>query len=112
MSNWLEISDEGAKKLRLPTIDSSGEQMAMIENFSIKQFQDELDKAGSIDWLSAPIVSTRAGSQARISVTESRDTAAGRVDFGPMVDVLPSLAEDGTTVEIGFRASLVEAKKQ
>ena len=111
-SNWLEVSDETARKMRLSEIDGSGAQMAMLADFSMKQFKDEIDKAENIDWLSAPNVTTLAGRQARISVTESRDTSAGPVEFGPKVDVLPSLAEDGSTLEVGFRAAIVEARKR
>jgi len=111
-SNWLEVSDETARKLRLPEIDGSGAQMAMLADFSMKQFKDEIGNAENIDFLTAPNVTTLAGRQARISVTESRDTSAGPVEFGPKVDVLPSLAEDGSTLEVGFRAAIVEARKR
>jgi hypothetical protein len=84
----------------------------MLADFSWKQFQDEVEKAGGGDLLTAPNVMTLAGRQARISVTESRDTSSGPVEFGPKVDVLASLAEDGSTLEVGFRAAMVEGRKR
>jgi hypothetical protein len=118
-SNWFEVSDETARKMRLPEIDGSRAQIAMLADFSMKQFREEIEKASAssvesngFDFLSAPNVTTLAGRQARISVTESRDTSAGPVEFGPKVDVLPSLAEDGSTLEVGFRAAMVEARKR
>ncbi|MGZ5544466.1 MAG: hypothetical protein ACXWIU_07305, partial [Limisphaerales bacterium] len=103
-------SDEGASKLRLQ-LDGSGEQMLTLPDFSVKQFLEEFEKAGGGDFLKGPSVITLAGRQAKIEITESRNTSTGSVEVGPRVDVLPTLAEDNSTLEIGFRAAMVETRK-
>lgn len=110
-STWFEVSEEAANKLRIHP-DGSGEQMQVLPEFSTKQFIDALDKAGGGDVLNAPGVITVSGRQARVQIKEEHNTASGPVEFGPRVDVLPTLAEDNSTLEIGFRAAMVETRKQ
>jgi hypothetical protein len=108
-THWFEISDEAAQQLRIAHFDTSGNQLTTYADFSLKQFQDELQKAGGGDFLTSPTMTTLTGRQARISVTESRNTSTGAVEVGPRIDILPTLTEEGS-MEIGFRAALVETR--
>jgi hypothetical protein len=106
-TRWVELSDEAAKRLRLGTyLDTSGEQSATLAQFSAEEFAKIFENEAGVDLLTAPKVSTISGRQARISVTDSRETAAGPVDFGSQLDILPNLSEDGK-INVTLRASMV-----
>lgn len=112
-TTWIEVSEETANKIRVVRfLDQSGQQFAKLNGLSMAQIKEEIEKAGGGDVLTAPLVTSLSGRQARVSVSEARTTAGGQVELGPNVDVVPVVAEDGSGITVTIKASLVESRNK
>jgi RNA polymerase sigma factor (sigma-70 family) len=108
-TKWAELPPEVSDKHGLGKyLDTSGDQTLTVDSATFKDWIKQFESSEGIDLLSGPVVTTLSGRQARLSVTEMKDTAAGPVEFGPLIDVIPTLSDDGM-IELVFKASLTES---
>lgn len=107
-TKWVEASNESAAKLGLSNyLDNSGEQTALVDKAAFGDWLKTIQASEGVDVLNLPTVTTMSGRQARVSVAESHTTAAGPVELGPKMDLLPTVSEDGQ-IRIAIQASLTE----
>jgi predicted RecA/RadA family phage recombinase len=60
-----------------------------------------LEATDGVDLITAPVVTTLSGRQAQVSLTADHQTASGQhYQVGPTVDIIPTVAADGKTVEL------------
>ncbi len=110
-SKWAEFSNEAAERLEIGNLpDKSGQQTSVLPENSFEEIVKKLTGEPGVDFLSGPVLTTSSGRQARVSATETRPTTSGDVNFGPQIDVIPTIGEDGH-IELVLQASLTESRK-
>jgi hypothetical protein len=108
-TRWFEISDEAMSKFDTAMLLRASGQQATLTPEQLESLVNVAKDTTGVDLLSAPNVSVPSGRPARISVTETRNTPNGPVEFGPVMDVTPTLAADGTSVNLVLDAKLTFA---
>jgi hypothetical protein len=109
-AKWVELSEESAAKLGLGILDTSGEQSSTVHSIAFPRWLKKIEASEGVSIMSPPTVTTLSGRQARLSVTERRPTAGGPVEFGPKIDLLPTVTETGH-IGIALQASVTESPK-
>jgi hypothetical protein len=105
-TKWLEITDEALGKLDAKLLVRAAGQQATVDPDELQAFLKSVEVTPGMSILSSPTVTTLSGRQARISVSESRTVPDGSVvEFGPTVDLIPTLGADGN-VEMAVNAKL------
>lgn len=105
-TKWMELSDDAVSKFDVMALVRAGGQQATLTPDQLAALIKAAESAAGIDLLSAPVVSVSSGRAASISITETRSTPNGPVEFGPVMNVTPTLAADGRTVDLTVDAKL------
>lgn len=72
-----------------------------------------LEQTDGVDLVSAPVVTTLSGRQAQVRITEFHTTSSGQnYTTGPTIDIIPTVAADGQTVELIVSAQINYPKAQ
>ncbi len=103
-SRIIEFPEEVFNELGLwRVLANEGETNKSIQLLN-QLYQEIIQAAEStegVNVVSAPTVATLSGRQARVSVTEERVNAAGEsVTFGPVLNILPTITDNGQLVEM------------
>lgn len=105
-TKWIEVADEALSKFDPAVLLRAVSQQVTLPPDQLEAFIKSGQQTTGVDVLSSPGVSVPSGHPARVSVTETRTTPNGPVEFGPVMDVTPTLSADGTTVDLALDAKL------
>jgi hypothetical protein len=111
-SKWVELPETAAAKLGLgqDLVNMTGEETAIIHGDAYADWLKQIEASEGIDIMTAPTVTTLSGRQARLAVTESHPTAQGPVEFGPKLDIISTISDNGH-INVSLQASLTESPK-
>lgn len=96
-----------------PNSNGGGREL-LLDSESANRLLKSIEKSKGADIMAAPRVLTRNGQQAQISVTSEKTVVTGRtstglatglVHLGPVLNLLPQLAADGTGMKLTINAS-------
>jgi type II secretory pathway component GspD/PulD (secretin) len=108
-TKFIQATDEifsavGLETLR-PDFSESGLNLIM-EDAHYRVLVRALEQKSGVDVLSAPRLSTRDGGAAQIRITDSHFINGTSFETGPTLDITPSIAADGSGIQINFEARL------
>lgn len=109
---WLGISDDQAIKVELETLLRASREQATLTPDQLAALLKALEQSQGIDLLSAPIITVSSGRAASIAVTETRSTPNGPVEFGPVMNLTPTISADASSVDLALDAKLTLPKEQ
>ena len=104
-AKFVEVSAEAAASLNLPSLLGNSGQQSTLSREQYDALVKQIEQTSGADLLSSPSVMTFSGRQARVSITEQRNTPGGPVDFGPQVDFIPTRKPDGT-IDLAVEATM------
>ena len=110
-ARFVQIPDEAMAQLGLEAFQAPQSDTAvgsLINEQELRSILQELERTQGADVLSAPRVSTVDGRQAQISILELKNLPGvdGPVSLGPSVDVVPTVAPDGRSIDLTLLAEL------
>lgn len=98
-TQFITLSNEAIHRTEpFATLERTGVKGSKI-SLSAEDSQNLIDRLKTtqgVEMTAAPKVTTLDGRQARVSIAESMKFAEQTIDLGPEVDVLPSMAPDGS----------------
>jgi hypothetical protein len=106
-AKWLEISDEALSKLDTTMLLRAAGQQTTLSPEQLEAFMKSLEQTTGADVLGAPNVTVVSGRPARVSIRNSMTAPDGTViELGPSMDLVPTLAADGSSVNLAVDAKL------
>jgi hypothetical protein len=106
-ARWIEVSDDAAAHLQLDTLlNSSGEQSALLTADSLPQFLKSIETTEGAKLVASPRVIANSGHEATVAVTSSIQTPNGPISIGPQISITPTVAPDGSTIDLAVNATL------
>lgn len=103
---WVEVSNDIATGLQLDTIlsASDGNTTPLPPDF-VQEFLKSIETMEGAKIVAAPRVIALAGQEAMVSVTSNLQTAHGPVSIGPEIKVTPTIAADGSGIDLAVDAT-------
>jgi len=124
-AKFVEVGHEDARKLGLDSLfdngpgigrnrapakvpDSPKNTIAVLTAHQAKVVFKVVDQRDGVAILSAPKVTTLSGRQAQISITQTTEVSENQVPNGPVLEILPLVAEDGITLSVDASATITD----
>jgi len=111
-SKFVSVPEPALVKLGLQSLLTGKNESQEALSCSDSQFRSyisAIQNSDGADVLSAPRVRTSLGTQAKVSVQDTKVIAGKNQALGPSLDVLPKLSPDGASVDLLAIAQFVEA---
>ncbi len=81
---------------------STADAQSLIEHF---------EKTDGVDILSSPNITTLDGRQSQVSVGETIDVQGEKIQLGPVVNFIPTISADGTSVSLRLQTTVTAGPK-
>ena len=111
-SKFVSVPEQALVKLGLQTLltgKNESQEALICSDSQFRSYISAIQNSDGADVLSAPRVTTSLGTQAKVSVQDTKVIAGKNQALGPSLDVLPKLSSDGASVDLLAIARFVEA---
>ena len=106
----VELSEEAMARFGFSGLKSDATEISghmLLPDAQLRLVVRAMEQEQGLDILGAPKVSTLSGRPAQVKITNTQTTSAGEsFEMGPMLDLVPTVAADGKSIDMRVSAQM------